>query len=235
MFRAGVADELPRRRGETHLVEHLALFPLGRRPYDYNGFVDRLFTVFHARGTQDEVTSFLSEVSRSLADLPLDRFDTEVEVLRTEAGRDAGDFVSRMLSLRFGLTGFGVTNLRELGLGVLTPTDIEQRRNQAFTAGNAAVWMYSPEPPRLDFELPDGPRRPPPPVEPLSGVEFPARVPPARAASRSRCSAAAQSHRHSRRRDRRAPAPAAAPRPRPGVLGLMAGAFRRGPSSRTWS
>ena len=177
VFRAGVADELPRRRGETHLVEHLTLFPLGRRPYDYNGFVDSLYTVFHARGTQDEVTSFLSEVSRSLADLPLDRFDTEVEVLRTEAGRDAGDFLSRMLSLRFGLTGFGVTNVRELGLGVLTPADIERRRDQAFTAGNAAVWMYSPEPPRLDFELPDGPRRPPPPAEPLSGVEFPAWVP----------------------------------------------------------
>ena len=234
VFRAGVADELPRRRGETHLVEHLTLFPLGRRPYDYNGFVDSLYTVFHARGTQDEVTSFLSEVSRSLADLPLDRFDTEVEVLRTEAGRDAGDFLSRMLSLRFGLTGFGVTNVRELGLGVLTPADIEQRRDQAFTAGNAAVWMYSPEPPRLDFELPDGPRRPPPPAEPLSGVEFPAWVPPARAASPSRCSAAGQSRPHSRSVRSPSACTSGYARSKAWPTQSMAGAFRSGPTSRTW-
>jgi zinc protease len=176
MFRAGVADEAPHRRGVTHLVEHLTLFPLGRRPYEYNAFVDLLSTVFHARGSQEEVTGFLGDVSRSLGDLPFDRFDTELEILRTEGEHDPGDFVSRMLHFRFGVSGFGVCLLKELGLRILTPDDVAARREQAFTAGNAAIWMHSPEPPELDLELPDGPRCAPPPAEPLSGLEFPAWV-----------------------------------------------------------
>ena len=174
LFRAGIADEDPSRRGTTHLVEHLALFALGRRDYTFNGFVDPLYTVFHARGSQDEVAAFLGDVTRSLADLPLERFETEVEVLRAEAGQDPGDFVSRMLMLRFGIVSFGATFLRELGLKTLGPTDVERRRDEAFTAGNAAIWVHSPEPLELDLALADGARRPPPPSETLSGLEFPA-------------------------------------------------------------
>ena len=174
LFRGGIADELPHRRGETHLVEHLALFALGRRAYDYNGFVDPLFTVFHARGSQAEVTGFLTDICRSLGDLPLERFETEVEILRTEAGADAGHFAARVLAYRLGVTGFGVDHLTELGLKTLGPGDVAARRDAAFTAGNAAVWMFSPEPPQLELELPDGPSRPPPPAEPVPGYEFPA-------------------------------------------------------------
>jgi hypothetical protein len=52
MFRVGTADESLSRHGVTHLVEHLALEPLGEQPYKYNGMVDGLFTRFYAAGSR---------------------------------------------------------------------------------------------------------------------------------------------------------------------------------------
>src|SRR5687767_3382181 len=71
MFRVGQADEALATRGLTHLVEHLALFALGRRDHPFNGFVDDVRCVFYATGEQDEVLDFLHGVAASLRSLPL--------------------------------------------------------------------------------------------------------------------------------------------------------------------
>jgi zinc protease len=116
VFRVGVCDEEPTQRGITHIVEHLALFSLGRPEHPYNGFVDLLQCTFFAHGTQQELEAFLSEVSNAIGDLPLDRLDAEKRVLQQEAAADAGDVVSQLLAHRFGNRGFGASNVQELGL-----------------------------------------------------------------------------------------------------------------------
>lgn len=174
LFRAGEADEPPARRGQSHLVEHLALHRLGRREFSTNGFVDLLETGFYACGTTAEVSAFLHDVTVSLSEPTQERFETELDVLRTEASQDGGDFLSRTLHLRFGSRGFGVVHLQELGLRWMRPQDVEGWRAERFTAGNAVAWMLSPQPPEIDLLLPAGERHPVPRAEPLPGLRFPA-------------------------------------------------------------
>ncbi|MDP8943744.1 MAG: hypothetical protein M3N16_06470, partial [Actinomycetota bacterium] len=156
-FRSGMADEPPPLRGISHLVEHLSCFTFGDRDRDrdrVNGFVDLLRTVFFAQGTQDEVSAFLRDIARAIAEPRLDRLDTERRVLRTEAAGDPGDFTARQLFLRYGYAGFGASFVRELGLGWIGPHEVERWRGERFTAGNAAVWAHGPRPPEAPLELP---------------------------------------------------------------------------------
>ena len=176
VFRVGVCDEAPPERGITHLVEHLALFPLGTREHPYNGFVDLLHCTFFAHGTQQELESFVSDVAGALADLPLDRLDTEKQILRQEAATDSGDIVSQLMAHRFGTRGFGAMDVQELGLRWLGPNAVDEWRRERFTLGNAALMFHGPRPPAVELALPPGERVAPPPAEPLAGLAFPAWV-----------------------------------------------------------
>ena len=115
MFRVGLADETLATNGITHLVEHLALFGLGRRDHPFNGFVDDQRCVFYASGERAEVLEFIRLVAASLGELPLDRLGVERRVLRAEAS-SAGGLYARLRGHRFGAAGFGLVNYRELGL-----------------------------------------------------------------------------------------------------------------------
>jgi hypothetical protein len=177
IFRAGFADETLATRGVTHLVEHLALFPLGRRAYEYNGRVEDAYTLFWARGTEDEVLGFLREVTASLAALPLDRLETEKRILLTEAaGRPMSDVESRLLALRFGPHGYGLATESELGLTWLGGDAVARWARERFTRGNAALWLSFAPPAELDLALPPGDRFPPPPAEPIPGLALPATI-----------------------------------------------------------
>jgi hypothetical protein len=57
MFRAGRGDESVARGGITHMIEHLALFPLGVQEAGrhYNGQVDAVTTTFLRRGRPEEL------------------------------------------------------------------------------------------------------------------------------------------------------------------------------------
>lgn len=176
MFRVGRADETLATGGLTHIVEHLALFGVGRVPYSYNGFVDRLRTVFYAGGTQAEVTDFVRLVAQQLGALPLDRLPTELRVLRTEAAADNGDFASRMLNLRYGVKDLGLSHFADLGLRWLAAPNVAEWAAATFTRGNAAFWFASPEPPQFDLDLPAGRRRAAPQPTPIAALELPAYV-----------------------------------------------------------
>jgi len=172
MFRVGQADEPLSMRGITHLVEHLSLFPLGRRDHEYNGFVDDVRCVFHASGDRDEVLEFLRLVAASLSDLPLDRLELERRVLRNEAaGPD--DVYTRMRGHRFGANGYGMPNYVELGLRWLGPEQITEWARTRFTRGNVVLWMSGEPPEELGFELPEGERRPAPAPEEIV-MQYPA-------------------------------------------------------------
>ena len=176
MFRTGRADETLANAGITHLVEHLALFPLGRCDYVYNGFVDQSRCVFYASGTLDEVRGFLRDVTAALDDLPLDRLETERRLLRTEAAqREGGGLIARLLSYRFGAAGYGLPIYEELGLRCLGREAVGAWAAERFTADNAVLWMTTEPPDDLELTLPAGSRFAAPPPQPLE-LTYPAAV-----------------------------------------------------------
>ena len=176
MFRAGIADEPPTRRGVTHLIEHLALFPFERRDHPYNGFVDQLTCTFYAHGNQSELEQFLRDVAGSLAALPFERLQAEKHVLQREADAAGADVVSRLLAYRYGMRGYGAGLLSEVGLRWLGVEHIESWRCERFTRANAVVWMHGRKPPELELELGDGNRLPPPKPAVLQRLSLPAFV-----------------------------------------------------------
>ncbi len=176
MFRTGRADETLANAGITHLVEHLALFPLGRCDYAYNGFVDSDRCAFFATGTLEEVAGFLRDVTGALSELPLDRLQAERRVLRTEAAqRDGEGLIARLLSYRFGAAGYGLPLYHEMGLRWLDADAVGAWAAERFTRENAVLWMTAEPPDDLELELPAGRRFAPPAPLPLD-ITFPAAV-----------------------------------------------------------
>lgn len=157
-FRSGRTDEPFAQMGVSHLVEHLALYPMGRRPYATNGFVDHVRTVFHASGRPDEVGAHLTEVAGHLAALPTDRLADESRILRTEAMQRTPTIGEHLLWFRYGATGFGSLVLPELGLGVIDGAAATAWAAVHHTRGNAAAWIAGPMPDGLRLELPPGER-----------------------------------------------------------------------------
>jgi zinc protease len=176
LVRSGKADETLPISGINHLVEHLALFPIGRPAYGYNGRVEDAITVFYAEGSPAEVAGFLSTVAATLADLPVDRLPVERRILLTEAdGRDLG-LDARLLALRFGPVGYGLANHEELGLGWLGGDDVRRWAAERFTAGNAVAWMTAEPPDDLELALPPGVGRPPPAPQPIPSLALPSEL-----------------------------------------------------------
>jgi hypothetical protein len=172
MFRVGRADEMLPTSGITHLVEHLALYPVGRQPYDYNGVVEENIALFWASGRREEVLDFLGRCSRQVGELPLDRLEDEKRVLRVEGAR-VGGLYGDLLSYRYGAQGYGLMGFNELGLRSLEAGDVADWSARFFSSGNAVAWLSGP-PDGLSLTLPVAGRQPPPEPEPLSGLELPA-------------------------------------------------------------
>ena len=161
VFRVGQADETLPGSGITHLLEHLALFPLGIADYHFNGATGTVLTNFHMQGSAKDVASFLTGVCASLADLPMHRLEMEKQILRTEAaGR--GAYVSDPMALwRHGARGYGLQGYPEWGLSAITPDDLRAWAATHFTRENAVLWIAGDEVPAgLRLHLPSGVRRP---------------------------------------------------------------------------
>jgi predicted Zn-dependent peptidase len=161
-FRVGRADETLATSGITHLVEHLALHRLGLSDLHYNGATANTYTLFHVTGSEEEVVSYLNSVCAALRDLPLDRLETEKEILRTEAaGRGGAD--SQMPLWRYGAQGYGLASYNELGTWSLTADQVRHWAETRFTRDNAVLWLTSDTVPAgLDLTLPAGTRIPAP-------------------------------------------------------------------------
>jgi hypothetical protein len=176
MFRVGRADEPAAIGGITHLVEHLALAPLRQQDYGHNGLVTSTRTVFHANGTDEQLTDYFDQVTRTLGALPLDRVGMERGILLQEsqsAGSSAGGTVRW---LRFGHRGHGLLGVPEVGLDWLGPDPVADWAARMFTAGNAAMWFSGPPPAGLRLHLPAGARNPPVPLTPIEDLQLPAQA-----------------------------------------------------------
>ncbi|WP_369261352.1 M16 family metallopeptidase [Streptomyces sp. R35] len=162
-FRVGRADETLATAGITHLVEHLALHRLGLSDLHYNGATANAYTLFHVTGSEDEVVAYLNSVCAALRDLPLDRLETEKEILRTEAAGRSGGPNHQMPLWRYGAQGYGLSSYSELGTWRLTPDEVRHWAQTRFTRDNAVLWITSDSVPEgLDLTLPAGTRIPAP-------------------------------------------------------------------------
>jgi predicted Zn-dependent peptidase len=162
IFRVGVADETLGRTGLTHLVEHLALHRQGLADYHFNGATKAAFTHFQVQGTEPEVVAYLHNVCVCLTNLPMERLETEKEILRAEeAGREA----SQLPMWRYGARGYGLASYPEFGVPQLRSDDVRQWAESWFTSDNAVLWIAGERiPAGLALRLPRGRRRPMPTV-----------------------------------------------------------------------
>ncbi|MEV5785808.1 insulinase family protein [Streptomyces sp. NPDC052287] len=162
VFRVGVADETLARSGVTHLLEHLALHRQGLADYHFNGATKGAFTHFHAEGAEHEIVAYLEGVCASLTDLPMERLETEKEILRTEeARREPG----QLPLWRYGAQGYGLVSYPEWGVRDLRPEDLRHWAQTWFTRDNAVLWIAGERlPAGLSLKLPAGHRRPMPAV-----------------------------------------------------------------------
>lgn len=174
LFRVGCADESLASSGLTHLVEHLALFELGRPRYDYNGNVDATTTSFYATGDPTELVAFVAHVCTAVRNLPAGRLEAEKRVLGIEEQRAEAGVLERMLMMRFGAAGHGLPFYEQMGLRRLGAEEVDAWARHWFTRGNAALWMTCPPPAGLRLPLPDGARIPPPDPQPAADLELPA-------------------------------------------------------------
>ncbi|WP_239091075.1 insulinase family protein [Asanoa iriomotensis] len=163
VFRVGQADETLARRGITHLVEHLALHPIGGSAYHHNGNTGLTTTTFYAQGEPDDLVDFFTRLCGSLAALDTGRLAMERDVLRTEEhGRGSGP--TRDLPLwRYGSRGYGLVSYPEWGLHALTADDLLAWVAAHFTRENAVLWVAGDGVPAgLRLDLPSGHRQPVP-------------------------------------------------------------------------
>lgn len=168
MFRVGRADEKLPWSGITHLVEHLTLFRLGlKQDYEFNGAVTSNRTRFYAAGTPAEIVAFLGQVTASLANLPLERAETEKTVLLAEAASRSGSAADLMFGLRYGTRGNGLYRWKEFALYHVPDAWITAWAARYFTRENAVLWLSGPPPPDLHLPLPAGQRMADPGVQPL--------------------------------------------------------------------
>ncbi|GAA2250871.1 hypothetical protein GCM10010430_37220 [Kitasatospora cystarginea] len=163
VFRVGWADETLARHGVTHLVEHLALYRSGVADHHLNGTTGPLHTHFHLEGTEADVSSFLLSVCQSLTALPMERLETEKDILRTEeAGRSPGA-AEATGQWRYGAQSHGLCSYPEWGLHGVDERAVQQWADTWFTQGNAALWVAGERLPQgLRLPLRPGRRMPVP-------------------------------------------------------------------------
>jgi zinc protease len=160
-FRVGRSDETAATSGKTHLVEHLALPSQSRRRIEFNGIVDNALTAFWASGDEEQARAFIEATARRLASLPVDRLETERQILLAEEATQGPNPTRMAFALRYGPTGHGLTGYEEYGLQRLTSDEISTWSQERFTRANAVIWLTSAEPGALELDLPDGASCPP--------------------------------------------------------------------------
>ncbi|MCV2395283.1 hypothetical protein OEB99_13285 [Actinotalea sp. M2MS4P-6] len=174
LLRMGTADEELPTRGHSHMLEHLALFGLGR-PGDHSlGEVDATTTHLHTVGTPDEVADFLSKAARQLVDPPVSRLQDEKGVLRAEAARRAPYVLAEASTWRWGTRGYGLESSQEWGLTSMTADSIRAWSARFVGRHNAVLWFTGPPPPSLVLGLPDGTRHQAPDPWPTVLPQLPA-------------------------------------------------------------
>jgi predicted Zn-dependent peptidase len=158
VLRMGWADESLPGRGHSHMLEHLAMFGLGRPGEHANGQVDATTMLIHATGSPDEVGGFLARVAAQLMNPPTARLADEKGVLRTEdAAR--GSRLADLKAWRWGMRDYGLEAARELGLEAMSVDSVREWARRFVSRDNAVLWFTGPPPAGLVLGLPAGERQ----------------------------------------------------------------------------
>jgi zinc protease len=162
-FRVGRADESFVTGGITHLVEHLVLHRHGLTDYHFNGATGPIVTFFHMQGSESDVVDFLVGVCDSLADLPMERLETEKSILRTESAGRRRSGNEDLPIWRYGARDFGLLSTYEWGIWTLSAEQVREWAGRWFTRQNAVLWIAgNAVPAGLQVRLPEGVRQPVP-------------------------------------------------------------------------
>jgi hypothetical protein len=161
-FRVGQADESLATAGITHLVEHLA-FPHDHRDgVANNGRTGLLATQFYSWGDPQEAAELLHRVTRGLHRPDTSRLEQQRSIIATEEARWVITARGELLIARYGARGPGVAGFPGYGVRQVADEAVRAWASRYFTRGNAIAWMTGPPPPRLAFDLPEGPGVPAP-------------------------------------------------------------------------
>jgi hypothetical protein len=174
-FRVGRADEPPARYGITHLVEHLALAPLGVQEYEHNGGVETLRTIFQVTGSRADVTTFLADATHALSALPTSRLLIERSILKREAEENSRGLGDALRGYRFGGIGAGATAEEEFGILWLGEDLVRAWADERFGRSNAVLVLSGP-PDGIRLNLHDGKRFPAPELTAAAETTLPAYV-----------------------------------------------------------
>lgn len=161
-FRVGSADETFLTAGISHLLEHLALFGLGRPGDHANGFVEQTRTVFMVEGDDIGVRDFLAALTRQLTDPPMQRLDDERGVIAAEQARRGRTPLDDHLIWRYGAASYGLAGMESIGTQRVGATDIADWSHRFATRANSVLWISGPPPAGLRLYLPDGVAQPAP-------------------------------------------------------------------------
>jgi len=146
MLRVGSADETLVTSGITHLLEHLALFGIGRPGDHSNGHVDQTTLHLHCVGDAGSVTHFIGAVSRQLTDVPTARLADELGVLRSELAGRRSTIEDSLLAWRYGALTYGLTAQTQYALETVDADQIRAWAGRHATRGNAVIWLSGPPP-----------------------------------------------------------------------------------------
>ncbi len=173
-FRIGEADERLRTRGACHLLAALVLAgvdpPSG---VDVHSSVRSLRTRFVVSGPDTGVAETLTAIARAIATLRTDRIDGIADRV-ARSWQPPENWDTRLMSLRFGSRGYGLSALPLVGLTDVDPRTLDALVQDGYNAGNAVVSANRrPAVPPDLAALPRGEHRPLP--EPRQRtLEFPA-------------------------------------------------------------
>lgn len=163
VFRVGWADETLAVRGLTRLVTRLVVAALASE-VRVHGEVGAVLTRFEVAGTADQVARGLSGVCAALRDLPLEHLEPVRDRLAAEEV-PTGRADQEALRLRYGARGHGLDAYPELGVDAIDADLLRLWVDEAFTRGNAALWLSGEDVPGpLLLPLVDGRRQPVPPA-----------------------------------------------------------------------
>jgi zinc protease len=172
--RVGRCDETLADGGITHLVEHLAVPTDVPESVDVNGSVSDAVSEFWAAGPQELALEAMRRIAQNLAEPPLERLETERQILLTEEAGLGEDPVRTLMLLRFGPTKHGLLGYEEYGLHRLDAAPVAAWARHYFTRGNVALWMTRKPPRGFRLPLGDGEPMPAPAVEPIPDLALPA-------------------------------------------------------------
>ncbi|WP_026181298.1 insulinase family protein [Demetria terragena] len=113
----GASDETFTTSGITHLIEHLVMAQIGRRPINYNANVDIHHSSFVASGDRADVLQFIEDVALHLHAPDTSRIAHEAKVIGIESGTYGPPALAEALRARCGYRGAGLTSAPEPDLG----------------------------------------------------------------------------------------------------------------------